>query len=285
MVPARFIISQIVPLPEETKSEHHIIEIPTPLVIDGTEYRDNDLPFSTEKFSDMLLSEEHKIETAANPPSEYAEIFNSTPPEMPIFVFCLSTKISGFYKSVISAAHEAEERDVTVIDTLFCPPGPTLYAFSAAREAADSNDAAELKRRIRGIQSRIGAYWALFSLEYLQQTGRISAAKAFLGKLLKLVPVITVDREGLIIPAGKTRRIEKSLDRISRLIEKDLEQREAGTIDILVSYTGDEANGLRLKEKITEQFDVGNALFFKGGYCVHRYLGPNAAGLSYIANQ
>ena len=171
MVPARFIVSQIIPLPEETKSKLNIIEIPTPLIIDDTEYRDNNLPFSTADFSDMLLSGKHKIETAANPPSEYAEIFKNTPPEMPIFVFCLSTKISAFYKSVISAVNEVPDRDVTVIDTLFCPPAPTLYAIAAAGEAAESGDASELKRRVRNLHPRIGLFWALFSLEYLHQTG------------------------------------------------------------------------------------------------------------------
>ena len=90
MVPARFVLSQIIPLPEEVKSKYNITEIQTPLIIDDTEYRDNDLPFSITEFSDMLLSGKHKIETAANPPSEYAEIFKNTPPEIPIFVFVLS---------------------------------------------------------------------------------------------------------------------------------------------------------------------------------------------------
>lgn len=282
MVPARFIISQIIPLPEEELSRLNIIQIPTPIIIDGTEYRDNSLPFGTDKFSDMLLSNNHKINTAANSPSEYTEIFKDTKPETPVFVFCLSTKISAFLTSATSAAHETEDRDITVIDTLFCPPAPTLYAIAAAREAEESSSVSELKRRVRQLQSRIGVYWALFSLEYLQQTGRISSAKAFLGKLLKLVPMITTDHEGLIIPAGKTRKITKSLDKISGFIERDLEKCRAGSIDILVSYTGDKQNALALQEKITERFDVGQTFFFKGSYCVHRYLGPNAAGLAYV---
>ena len=52
---ARFICSEIIPLPEEVKRELNIITIPNPINIDGTEYLDNQLPFSTEEFSAMLM--------------------------------------------------------------------------------------------------------------------------------------------------------------------------------------------------------------------------------------
>jgi len=55
-------------------------------------------------------------------------------------------------------------------------------------------------------------------------------------------------------------------------------------VDILVTYTGTEDNGLYLQERATELLPVDRSHFFKGGYSIHRYLGPNAAGLSYHIN-
>jgi DegV family protein with EDD domain len=160
----------------------------------------------------------------------------------------------------------------------------TLLALTAAETALEAETAEDLKKRVKEIQNRIRQYWALFSLKYLYQTGRISAAKAFIGQMLKLVPMITTDAEGLIIPAGKTRHIVKSFDRIISFVEKDIKKQNGSTIDILVSYTGSEENGIVLKEKIEKYFDVANALFFKGSYCVHRYVGPDAAGLAFYVH-
>ena len=284
MVEARIVINRILLLPEEMKKRYNIAEIPSPVIVDGTEYREDAVPFPLEEFSAMLLSGKHTIETAASAPMEYAAVFKETDPEVPIFVFCLSTKISAFYKSAVSAAEEAGGKNVHVIDTRVCPPAPTLAALAAAEAARECENEEELVKRVEEIVKGVKLYWALFSLEYLHQTGRISGARAFLGKMLKIVPLITTDQEGFIVPAGKTRRLENSLDRITEFIDKDLREKAGSTLDVLIAYTGREDNARMLEEKVKERFEVRRSFFFKGGYSTHRYVGPDAAGVAYIVS-
>jgi DegV family protein with EDD domain len=284
MVKAQFIINQLIPLPDEILKKYNIIELPSPLIIDGTEYRDNNLPYSLDEFTEILMSDKTKMDTAPNPPSDYKDIFDTIDPEIPIFVICLSMKIGAFYKSALSIQGEYQDRDITVIDTLFCPPGMTMLTLAAGQAALEAESVDQLKEEITAIRDRIKLFWGLFSLKYLYQTGRISATKAFIGQMLKIVPMITTDSDGIIIPAGKTRHISKSLDRIVSFMENDIQEKKGDAIDILVSYTGSEENGLMLKEKLESSFTVKNTHFFKGSYCVHRYVGPNAAGVGYYVH-
>jgi DegV family protein with EDD domain len=281
MMEARFVITEIVPLPEEVKSECGIIQYANPISIDGKEYLDNQLPFSLEEFSEMLLSEAHVMETSVTPPPVYKEIYESVPAEIPIFAICFSRKISAFCDSALAAAEDFKDRDITVIRTRFCPPVMTLWAILAARVAEETDSADELRESVTAMGDRMGVYHALFSLKYLRQTGRISAAKAFLGGMMKIVPIITCSEDGMIVPAGKGRRIEKSLDKVCDFLERDMTRMGGSTVDFLYAYTGEEENVRVLMEKVKERFTVGESFLYRSGYCMHRYLGPNAAGFAY----
>lgn len=281
MIKVQFITDQLVPLTEEEKSKYNIFEVPNPLSIDGKEYIDNQLPFSIEKFCELLLDEDKTMETSQPPPVAYEELFKKIPPELPIYIFCMSSNIAGFYKSATSAKSNFPERDINIIDTLSVPPLPLLGVFTAAKFAENASSLEDLKKQIEGITSRMGIYWALYSLKYLYVSGRINAAQAFFGKMIKLVPLITTDKSGLIIPAGKTRRIAKSISRICELVERDIEQKGGTAVDLIISYTGSEENGLLLKETAEKRLPVKNLFFRKGSYSVHRYIGPDGAGIGY----
>lgn len=285
MVRGRFLISDLTPLPETICREFDIVPVPHPLRIDGREYPNNALPFTHEEFGRMLLTGRHTFETAVTPPEVYAAIYREIPPDTPIYVICFSGKISAFHAAARLAADAFPERDITVIETPFCPPVMTLWALTAARLAAETATNTELKPLVTALGRDMGVYHALFSLEYLRQTGRINAAKAFIGRMIKLVPVITTDRDGHIVPAAKTRRIEKSLARICELVARDIEGRDAAAIDILVTYTGTEANGRRLMDNLQTRFPVRHSLLVQGSFSMLRHLGPDAAGLAYYVSR
>ena len=278
---ARFVIAEIVPLPEDVKSKWGIIQYPNPISIDGREYLDNQLPYSLEEFSEMLLSEAHVMETSVTPPSVYKEIYEGVPADIPIFVICFSRKISAFYNSAVAAQADFKDREITVIETRFCPPGMTLWALVAAGIAEETDSLEELREKVAGLGDRMGVYHALFSLKYLHQTGRISSAKAFIGGMMKIVPIITTSEDGMIVPAGKGRRIEKSLDKVCDFLERDLEQKGGSVVDLLYVYTGSKENVHLLREKVEKRFTVGDSVLYNSGYCMHRYLGTNVAGFAY----
>ncbi len=284
MVKPVYVIAKMVNLTDEIREKYNIIEYASPVAIDGKDYLTSEVPFSKEEFSRMLVSGKHTFESAVSPPEVYKKIYESIPDETPIYVICFSSKLSAFVKSARTAADEFPDKDITVLETPYCPPAMSFYPMVAAGMAEKAQTNEELKPQITAIYERMRIYHALFSLTYLHQAGRISAAKAFLGKMMKIVPLITTNDEGMIVPAGKARRIEKSLDRICDFIETDINQKKGSSIDMLVTYTGSRGNAEMLREKLESRFDVNQNFMLEGGYLILRYLGPDAAGLVYYVN-
>lgn len=283
---AKFLISQLAPLPEEVVSQHNIVEIPSPLYVDEEEYADNDVPFSIDKMCEMLLKDVKQFGSAQSPPSDYIEVIKSIPRETPVFIICLSSKLSGYYKSALEAQEECSEHDVTVIDTTLTPPAMSLYAITAFRTAKQASSVEDLKEKVLAVKERLNQYWAFHSLKYLYKSGRINAAQAFLGKMIQLVPILTCDEEGNMINVAKVRRAPKAFEKISALIQDDMEKQEGTSVDILVLHTGMAAeNGRLLKKKLEKDLPVGRSMLLKASYVTHRIVGPNAVSAAYAVNR
>ena len=77
--------------------------------------------------------------------------------------------------------------------------------------AARSRRAEHLRERVEHSSS------ALETLDYLRKGGRISAAKAAIGGLLSVKPIITVD-DGLVVAADQPRTRAKARERVIELM-------------------------------------------------------------------
>src|SRR5207244_13572424 len=58
------------------------------------------------------------------------------------------------------------------------------------------------------------------SLTYLERGGRIGKARALLGSLLNVKPLITV-QGGEVVPLGRARSWPQALDRLVEMLERD----------------------------------------------------------------
>ena len=119
----------------------------------------------------------------------------------------LSSGLSGSYQSASTAA-ESFDGKVIVVDARFvCYPLAWLCQW--AKEQVDNGYSA------KAIKDKIEAeadLWAALipeKLEYLKRGGRISAAAAALGSLLKIVPILKVEH-GEIDVLGKVRTVKKA---------------------------------------------------------------------------
>jgi DegV family protein with EDD domain len=88
--------------------------------------------------------------------------------------------------------------------------------LSAARWAAEGELAEVIWQRLEEMIPRVRCYFTVDTLEYLQRGGRIGAAKALLGNLLRIRPVLAW-REGEVQPCVSERTTKRALDRLVRL--------------------------------------------------------------------
>ncbi len=141
-----------------------------------------------------------------------------------VLAIAFSSGLSGTKNSYEAAAIELMKeypaRKIVVIDSLCASMGQGLFVDYAIRKADTGADIAEVRDYLEALKPHICHYFTVEDLFHLKRGGRVSAATAVVGTMLKIKPVLHVDDEGHLIPLSKVMGRKKS---ISALVENMLE--------------------------------------------------------------
>jgi DegV family protein with EDD domain len=102
---------------------------------------------------------------------------------------------------------------IIVLDSATTSAGQGLIVEAAARAAAQGAPQAEIVRIVRGMIPHIYALFFSDSLEYLETWGRLGRAQAFLGTMLDLKPLSTME-DGDLLPIEKVRNYVRAVDKL-----------------------------------------------------------------------
>ena len=132
----------------------------------------------------------------------------------------LSSKLSGTYQSACTARDTMPEDlravPIEVIDSLSISGGMALSIRKAAAEAKQGLSLAEIKDHLVERLSRTRILAVLDTLEYVKRGGRIGAARALLGNMLSIKPIITL-KNGEVVPVEQPRTRSKAYARVTQL--------------------------------------------------------------------
>jgi DegV family protein with EDD domain len=134
-------------------------------------------------------------------------------------VICLhpSTELSGTVRGATGAAAEFPRADIRVIDTRTIAGPLATMALQAAEWARQGADADTIVQGVQDLIARQRIYFLVDTLEYLHKGGRIGGAKALLGGLLQVKPILTL-RDGRVEPFEQQRTKRRALARIQELV-------------------------------------------------------------------
>lgn len=157
--------------------------------------------------------------TAASAPGDFKAAFEAAfeAGAESVVCVCISDGLSGTYKSARVAAGMLEGREVHVIDSRTASMGHGMLAQLAAELAASGMSGAEVTAAIEDRKADVDLYVALDTLEYLKRGGRISGARAAVGGMLSIKPIITVV-DGIVENADRVRTGAKARERTLELL-------------------------------------------------------------------
>jgi DegV family protein with EDD domain len=151
--------------------------------------------------------------TAAPSPGQFQEAFESMADSGATGVVCvnLSSKMSATIESARQAARALEGRiPVRVVDSLSVTLGLGLVVTEAAHAAAEGADLNTVVTAAEKAADGMKLYGAIDTLENLKKGGRIGGARALLGSMLSIKPVIEV-LDGVVEEESKQRTRTRSL--------------------------------------------------------------------------
>ncbi|MAF85293.1 MAG: fatty acid-binding protein DegV [Dehalococcoidales bacterium] len=208
----KIVTDSVADLPPQVVKELGITVIPLNVRFGTDVYRDG-VDITTEQFYDKLRHGKILPVTLVPSPGAFAEVYDKLAEETDeILVIVLSSKLSATYDVALQSIGLMKRKcRVEVVDSQWAVIAQGFIAITVAMAA---NAGASLDEVIEVTRKNIprADLCAVFdTLEYLRRGGRIGAAQAFLGSVLKVNPIITL-RNGVVEPVGRTRSRAKAID-------------------------------------------------------------------------
>jgi len=203
-LPTAIVTDSTSDIPASLLEEYNIFQVPTDLILDNVTYLDG-FDLSRNEFYDRLPTLENLPTTAAPSAGRFQKIFEG--------IFCegytdiisihAASALSGIYNAARLAAKEFSET-IHVLDSEQLSLGLGFQVIEAARGVRENLPLEEILRKVQSIQKRLHVFALLDTFTYIHRSGRVSWAKARLGSILNIKPIIEL-KKGQVLNRGLAR--------------------------------------------------------------------------------
>ncbi len=276
-------------LSQEMLDSLGIIALPMHVIIHGEDYLHyaDYRNLSKEDFFDMLKKYDDVTTSQVDLTAAEDTLRSLAESGKDILYIAFSSGLSGTYSAVKmigeDLSEEFPERKIFVIDSLCASGGEGLLCYLAAKKKEGGLSIEELRDWIENNKLRICHWFTVDDLDHLKRGGRISAATATIGGLLKIKPIMYMDRKGHLTPNSKAAGRSMSLDAIANKMEKHSDTREFDTV--MISQAQCRTDAETLKEKILSRFKIGEVIIVDIDPIIAAHTGKGCISLFFVGNE
>jgi DegV family protein with EDD domain len=263
-------------LPAAAVAENRIEIVPLSVRFGAEEFVDGQM--APTEFWSKCAASSGLPETAAPSPGAFEATFRRLAEEGADGIVCvnLSSKLSATIQGAQLAADSVKETiPVRVVDSLSASLGEGLVVLAAARMAAQGKGLDDVAGAAEDAVPRVRVYAALDTLENLKRGGRIGGARALLGTMLSIKPVISVEH-GEVEEESKQRTRSKSLRYLAQKVK------DAGTIEGLSVVHGQAPDLDELLDLLAASAPREDILVGDVGAVIGTHAGPRVIGVTFL---
>ena len=159
--------------------------------------------------------------TAAPSPALYTPIFEEIIASGDTaLVLCPSAKVSGTFRSATVAAADFPSDRIIIIDTEIIGPAFAHVIRLTLEKIKAGQTLEDITKWIAEKCKSLVIYFYVDTLEYLQKGGRIGLAKALMGSVLQIKPILLF-KDGQVNPFENQRTKKRALARIIELVKQE----------------------------------------------------------------
>lgn len=244
----------------------------------GNECYLDGVEMSPPQFFERLPTANPLPRTAAPAPGDFLVTFERLAAQADeILCITISGKLSGAFNAARTASdHFHGHARIVVLDSETVTVALANIVLEVARQAQNGISLDDACRLARSIGARQQVLIGLETLEYLQRGGRIGRARALIGGLLNVKPLITLDH-GEVAPAERVRSRARMRE---RLLQFACSRPDADIIRIAHAAAPEEC--ARLAEDIQAALPASQVSTSWIGPVVGVYTGPGALGVAVV---
>ena len=258
-------------LPAQLAQELGITVVPLYLRFGEEVFRDR-VDISEDEFYERLQHDPIHPSTTQPSPQDFASAYRKLSPEADgIVSILISSKLSGTYNSALQGKELIEKGcPIEVVDSQTLTMGLGLVSIAAATAAKAGKGLPEVLAEARQAIPNIHLLGLLDTLKYLLLGGRIGKAKALVGSILNVKPLLRL-QDGEVVPAGQVRTRSKGVDRLFEFAKNAINIED---LAVVYNTTPDEAQSLA--ERIGSVFAKEKIRIARVGPMLGVHMGPGA---------
>ena len=264
-------------IPARLAQEMGISVVPLSVIFGDEVYREG-IEIGHDLFYDKLVHSKVMPTTSAPSVGDFLAVYEPLLNETDEIVSIhISSKLSATYNNACQAAKQLSDRGarIEVVDSLSVSFGLSFLAQAAARASSAGASVDEIRAIADRMIPRLRILVVLDTLEYVRRGGRIGRARAFLGAVLRVKPILSF-RDGEVHPEERVRTKALALERLLQ-IATSYRIKEAG-----IGYSTNLQDAEDLKRRMEAMVPGVNISIVRLGPVLGVHGGPGTLGVGVL---
>lgn len=272
-------------LPLSFVKQEGIPVAPLHLLIGDTSYQDDlGQNISHEKFYQEIDAGALPMTSQPTPDTFYQLFKEAVLKGKEVLYIGVSSGLSGTYNSANIAKEMIQDEIpgavVVCFTTLIGSLGQGLFVREALRL---QKKGVSLNELLNHLEEKVKSQKNLImvnDLSHLKRGGRISGFQSVVGAVLKVHPILQIDKEGKVSSLDKVRGKNKALKRLVDFTLENIKEPEKQTIAI--SHANALESAMKVKEEIEKELKVKDFLIESIGPVVGSHSGTGAVSIFFL---
>ena len=266
-------------LSQEVIEKYDIHVLPLSISVNGQTYLDR-VDLQPDEFIEEMIKSEELPKTSQPAMGTFVEMYDKLGEDgSEVLSIHMTSGMSGTVATANSAASMTDTK-VTVVDSQFITHALAYQVVEAAKMANEGRSLEEILKRVDEVRKNTRLYVVVDTLENLVKGGRIGKGKAFIGSLLNIKPIASLE-DGVYNPVTKVRSQGQIVKTLAKLFEEDT----AGKVIKAVAIPHAKAIPLaeNVKAAVEKVSGFAQSEIFFTTPIISTHTGPGAIGFMYLA--
>ena len=266
-------------LPQKIVDALDIHVVPLTLHWGDDSYRDGE-DIQAKEFYERLAVSDTIPTTSQVTVNEFNQLFEELLDDgYAVFAMLISSGISGTVTSARQAAANFPNASIALMDSQLVSMALGFMVMTVARAAQDGATLEECQALAKEVYPKIGVYFTVETLKYLNKGGRINTAKRLLGSALNIKPIMEI-RDGKIELVESVISRKKAIQRMLELVERDIAEREP--VSISTFHAKAEKYNQALMTEAIERFKPIETVTTFVSPVIGTHTGPGTLSIAYM---
>lgn len=262
-------------LPGEIIDKYNIKIMPLKVIYSDGEYKDK-VDIQPEDIYERFSEEVPK--TSLPSLGDCIDLFETLKAEgyTHLIVTTISSGLSGTINMMKNAKNTVEGLEIEIIDSKSLSMGLGFPVLEGAKELEKTNDYMKTIQKIKDVISKTDTFYVVETLEYLKKGGRIGRVEGTIGQLLKIKPIISINKEGVYYTYKKIRGRNRSIKAIYDIVK---ERANKSKINVAIAHGDAYDEAMGLLDNIKKLKNVEETTFTQISPVLVVHTGPGLIGV------